>query len=301
MQNDSDRTLRAFFSDYFAPLFLRARSRNTRRLYLTTINNLERCLGREPMLSDLNDLAINRYLDWFRQLPRSPYSVNKERSNILAVWRFACRKRFIEVWPDIEADPQPVRIPLAWTADELCVLFSAVDELEGKICGVPARQWWKALLLTCWDSGERIGAVRAVLWENVDLEGGWVYVPAEHRKGGRRDRLYKLAPDTVHALRLIRYTETGPAFPWPYSPNYLWNLYNRILEQAGLPTDRKSKFHRIRKSVASHCEAAGANATEILGHSQRSVTRAYLDPRIVKEKQAVDVLFRPGEKPVDTA
>lgn len=295
MPADSDLTLKAFFSDYFAPLFLRARTYNTRRLYHTTINNLERFLGREPRLSDLDDLTINRYLDWFRQLPRSPYSVNKERSNVLAVWRFACRKGFLSIWPDIEADPQPERIPLAWTANEICALFTSLEKLEGKICGIPSRHWWKALLWICWDTGERISAARSIEWENVDLDGGWVHIPAERRKGGRRDRLYKLAPDTLQLLRLIHVTEKGPVFPWPYSPNYLWNLYEKILERAGLPTDRKSKFHRIRKSVASHCEAAGQNATEILGHSSRSVTRAYLDPRIVKTPQASDVLFRPDD------
>jgi hypothetical protein len=47
--------------------------------------------------------------------------------------------------------------------------------------------------------------------------------------------------------------------------------------------------------VASHAEAAGMNATELLHHSTRKVTLAYLDPRIVKRPQAADVLFRPGK------
>lgn len=63
----------------------------------------------------------------------------------------------------------------------------------------------------------------------------------------------------------------------------------------GLPDNRLYKFHAIRKSVASHYEAAGGNATELLGHTSRKITRAYLDPRIVRKKSAIDVLFRPGE------
>jgi integrase len=53
----------------------------------------------------------------------------------------------------------------------------------------------------------------------------------------------------------------------------------------------------MRRSVASHYEAAGGNATELLGHSSRSVTLAYLDPRIVPQQHAVDLLFRPGDRP----
>lgn len=40
-------------------------------------------------------------------------------------------------------------------------------------------------------------------------------------------------------------------------------------------------------------EAAGGNATELLGHSSRKVTRqSYLDPRITGPPAAVDLLFR---------
>jgi integrase len=71
-------------------------------------------------------------------------------------------------------------------------------------------------------------------------------------------------------------------FPWPYSPSTLYNHYSRLLRRAGLPDDRKSKPQRMRRSFASHLEAAGGNATAALKHSSRKVTeRAYLDPRIV--------------------
>ena len=84
-----------------------------------------------------------------------------------------------------------------------------------------------------------------------------------------------------------------PIFPWPFCPTHIYYHYKRILRRAGLPTDRDCHFHRIRKSVASWYEAAGGNVTELLDHSARRVTRAYLDPRIVTHQQAADVLFRP--------
>jgi hypothetical protein len=51
----------------------------------------------------------------------------------------------------------------------------------------------------------------------------------------------------------------------------------------------------MRKSSASHYEAAlpGA-ATEMLGHSSRKITKAYLDPRLTAAAQPADVLFVPG-------
>jgi hypothetical protein len=73
----------------------------------------------------------------------------------------------------------------------------------------------------------------------------------------------------------------------------LWPAYTEILKRAGLPHDRKSKFHRMRRTVASFFEAAGANATALLGHSARSVTEGYLDPRLVRTPQPSELLPRP--------
>jgi integrase len=58
---------------------------------------------------------------------------------------------------------------------------------------------------------------------------------------------------------------------------------NKILERAGLPKDRRCKFHKIRKTTASYYEAAGGSAQRLLDHSSPAVTRKYLDPRIVTQ------------------
>jgi integrase len=290
-------SLESFFADWFCPLFLRSRTDNTRRLYRTTIRTFGRFLARTPTLEDFSDLVVNRFLDWYRRTGHSPFSVNKERSNLLAMWRFAARKRLVDEWPDVKAEVEPERVPQAWTADQIVRLMSACEVQTGTIGGVAAADWWRALHLVAWDTGERIGAIRDLEWVHADLVAGYMLVPAELRKGKRRDRLYRLAGDTIQALRKILLPKREKIFPWPYSRTYLWNRYSRLLRKAGLPHDSKSKFHRMRRSVASHYEAAGGNATELLGHSSRSVTLAYLDPRIVPQHHAVDLLFRPGDRP----
>jgi integrase len=291
--------LDSFYSDLFEPLFLRSRSDNTRRLYRTSIRTFSKYLQRPACLSDLNDLTVNRFLDWYRRIPRSPYSANKERSNLLAIWRFACRKRFLEEWPDVRADVEPDRIPQAWTADQIAKLLACCERLTGRIGHIPASTWWRTLHLVCWDTGERIGAIRDLQWHHVDLVAKHILVPAELRKGKRRDRLYRIADDTAAALRSMQRTADSCVFPWPYCRTYLWNRYSLLLIAAGLPHDRHSKFHRIRRTVATYYEAAGGNATELLGHSSRSVTLAYLDPRILPPQHAADLLFRPTGLPDD--
>jgi len=286
-------SLQEFYSVYFEPLKLRSRSDNTRRLYLTSLRSFARFLTRAPNISDLTDDTVNRYLAWFRKLPRAPASVNKERNNLLAIWRFAARKRFVDVWPDVDLETEPKRVPQAWTESELFRLFASIDQEPGMIASIPANDWWKALHLVGWDTGERISALLGVRWDNVDLPGRWVLCNAESRKGKREDRIYRLAEDTVALLRTIHRPFTF-VFEWPYNKNYIWHKYAKILSRAGLPTDRRSKFHRLRRTVASHFEAVGGDATALLGHSRRSITERYIDPRIVQAKQVSDVLWRPN-------
>jgi len=286
--------LRSFYQETFEPLFLRSRSERTKHLYVTTLNSFEKFLGRSAELSDLTDDTVGRFLYWFRQQGRAPASVNKERANLLAMWRFACRKGYLQLWPDVRAEVEPERVPQAWTEEEMRRLFGSIRQETGLLAGIPASDWWAALHLLAWDTGERITAIMSLQWSWINLRGRTVLVPAEARKGKRKDRLYKLAPDTVEALKAIKFPKRDLVLPWPFHRNYLWDRYEPILKRAGLPTDRRSKFHRMRRSVASHYEAAGGNATEFLGHSARKVTRAYLDPRIVGDRQASDVLFRPS-------
>jgi hypothetical protein len=68
---------------------------------------------------------------------------------------------------------------------------------------------------------------------------------------------------SLAALKQIR-SKDGLVFPWPWCQSYLWKAFGDFLKRAGLPHDGKSKFHRIRKTVASYAEAAGGNATAML-------------------------------------
>jgi integrase len=164
-------------------------------------------------------------------------------------------------------------------------------ELPGRVGNIRACVWWPALLLVAWDSGERINAILNLKWSNVDTRRKWIRFEAEHRKGGRDDSSVQISADTVEALRKLS-KERDEVFPWPQSYTYLWRRFGKILKLAGLPTDSRCKFHRIRRTVASYAEAAGANATAMLRHSKREITESYLDPRVTKPQQPVDVLFR---------
>jgi len=298
-------TLVEFFDLHYLPLRLRSRSRSTVRLYRHTFRKFDEFLARQARLSDLTDATVSRLLSWCREKDLSPRTANKLRDQLLAIWRFACRKGVLRMWPDVEPEPEPERVPQAWSQQQLSSLFTAIREAQGWIGKIRANLWWNALHLVLYDTGERIGAVMQLAWDNVDLDSGWVRFPAETRKGGRRDRAYRVAPETIEALRLILVPWRDDVFTWPYDSVYIYARYKRLLRRAGLPNDRTSMFHRMRRTTASLFEAAGGNATELLGHSSRAVTKKYLDPRLLNAPQAIDKLPRPGQarrtKPADDA
>lgn len=291
--NTIDRQLWEVFEREYVRLAIRGCSENTRRLYKNSIGNLRLFLGREPLLSDLTDDTLTCFSSWFIERHRSPHTANKCVGQVCALWRYCARKGLVAKWPDVELEKTPLRDPLAWQKSELARLGKSIAQEQGKFCGIQRAAWWRALHLLAWDTGERIGALMGLTWDCVDLDSGWARFPAEIRKGGKRDKTFRLHAETLTALLVIR-RESGKVLPWSFSSTYLYRLYDRILKRAGLPTDRKSKFHRLRKSVASWLEFAGGDATELLDHSSRRVTKAYLDVRIVHCRPASEILFRPG-------
>jgi integrase len=290
---DAPETVGEFFERFYFPLRLRGKSERTVTLYQYSIKTFSRWLGRPALLTDFEDLTVANYLAHLGKT-HQPHSIEKERCQLLAMWRLANEYHFVKLPPNVRKTPLPRRDPVSWTASELQRLFAAARREKGDYAGIPAGKWWTALLMVVWDTGERIDAVLSLRWEDFDLDGRWVRIKAEYRKGKTSDKTHRLHQDTVDALQAIRNPTHEKALPWPYCKHYLWDVYGLILSTAHLPNDRLRKFHCLRRSVASHFEAAGGNATALLDHTSRAITeKSYLDPRIVPRQQASEMLFRP--------
>ena len=289
---DIDSLLADLLSWYFR-VNPRIRSRLTHEQYTFALRDFGEALRRPPVVADLTEEALADMRSLLLSRHLAPKTINERIGRITALWRFLAMRGMVARHPPTHRLTEPRRIPQAWSMDEMARVLAAVSAARGSLDGIPERLWWRSLILAMWDSGERITALMQAQWGDVDLTGGYLRVPAEHRKGRRTDRLYRIAIDTIASLRAIGQPPRELVWPWPLHPTYLWTRYGALLKKAGLPHDARSKFHRIRRSVASYVEAGGMNATDFLGHSSRSVTLRYLDPRIVGEKHAIDVLFRP--------
>jgi integrase len=227
---------------------------------------------------------------------RSAETSNKWARHLLALWRFAAKKRYVDEFPTVELFQTPKRIPRAWLREEIERLFKAASETSGMMNGVPAGKWWTALLATMWWTGERITAVLSLQWSDFDTGTGWIVAPAEVRKGKYCDKAFWLPPDACNVLEQIRVPGNLKIFNWPLKQTSIFYRYKRLLKRAGLPNDRMSMFHRIRRSMASHLKFAGGDPQQALGHTNGAVTARYLDPRVTASGAPKDLLFNPLPK-----
>lgn len=280
------------FQSIYRPRNLRSCSPSTLNLWRVSLRHFNTFLGRSATIDDLTDDNLSQFAT-YRRADVAPATVNKDLASLLALWRYLHRRQIVTRYPDVSLEPEPFRVPIAFTEDEINRLLRSARRARGFVGEVLASSWFPALILVAFDTGERIGGLLGLRWTDVDLPGRWLIFRAEHRKGGRADKPSRIAEDTATALeRLPRVSRD--VFHWAGSKCGLWKRYGKILRRAGLPDDRLHKFHCLRRSTASHLEAAGGNATAALGHASRRNTLRYLDPRIATPPQAVDLLWRPA-------
>lgn len=275
-------TLVEFFETVYSPLKLRGRSENTKRLYHCTIRSLRRFLGRDPQISDLDDLTLARFLS-HRAETRSPFTSEKERTQLVSLWRFARERGVVSTSPCVPPTPLPERIPTAWSVESVRSVIKAASEEKGFVCGVPAGTYFQALCSVLWETAERIGAVLSL--KVLDYQNGQILCRAEYRKGKKRDKLYTLSPGTRRLIdEMIRGKKPNDAiFRWHKQKTNLWYAFGKIVERAGLGKGRNAKFHMLRRSSATHFAAAGGDAVALLDHSSPRICKAYyLDPRFLQ-------------------
>ncbi|MFV0444905.1 MAG: hypothetical protein ACK5Q5_15135, partial [Planctomycetaceae bacterium] len=144
----------------------------------STVNRLGESLGRHPVFSDLTDPTAEQFATSLRA-SRSPATVNKHLRNLLALWRYAWKKRKVDELPrDVSFDREQKKIPEAWSLDELNRLLAAAEQTDESIGGVSSPLYWRALLLTAYYTGVRIDALTHVESSAFDPAANKLTIPA---------------------------------------------------------------------------------------------------------------------------
>jgi integrase len=266
------------FEDHYKPTRLRG-GHNTVRLYRCLLCRLSDHYGRHSTTRDFENVSISRFLDR-RSSQVSPHTVERERTQVLALWRFAFVHRLggVVTMPDVPAGRLPEKIPRAWTVDQMRMLMISARMTPGQIAGKEAGNFFHALIFCAWITGERIGAIMALV--PGDLVDPHLFIRGETRKGGRSSKVFELPDELVALLHNIE--GRSKIFEWDRSDTLLWSYFKRIAKRANL-YEKGVGFHQIRRSSASYVAANGGDPSEHLGHSNPELAKKhYLDPRITE-------------------
>jgi integrase len=279
--------LRDYLDAIYFPCRLVGRSDKTRKSLLNSAKLFDQSMLGDSLITDLTSVNIGKHLERLLKTGRKKSTVAKERGALLTIARHAAKQGIVKE-PEVASIRVPGRIPRAYTMDELAAIFQVCRSWPGVMGGVPACLWWESIHWAIWDTGERIGALLLVEW--ADWDGRFLKINAENRKGATRDKAWEISPEGKALLQSIRFPARVRIWDVGVPNSTLYDTYHRILRRAGIQDP--AGFHRMRKSVASHLAAAGANPSLVLDHSNPRTTARYLDPRITQQQSPASLLAR---------
>lgn len=173
--------------------------------------------------------------------------------------------------------------------------FLTFEEADRLFAHTPDR--WKPIVRVALDAGLRIGELRALRWEDIDLRAGRIrvrrnlYGRQEGTPKSGKPRTVKLTTGALAALKrhqhlrpVVFSREDGE----PFGKEYVTAELKRWCRKAEL---RGVSFHALRHTCASHLVMSGVSilaVKEILGHAdiQTTMRYAHLAPDVTDEAMA---------------
>jgi integrase len=303
-------TLRDLLIDRIAPL----KNLNDRSvlMYLSTLERFRDFLGHEPTVDDLDDLTAAKFLRWRgstvhskRRGLISPASLAKDSAHLRSLWTWLAKKRWkrsdgeLIEFPDYARPRVPKPVPKAYKAEELARLVDAAKHRKGHVAGKPAAWYWVTKLQAMFQTGERIGAVMALRWSEVDLERHTLTFLAATRKGHRETITRPITPALARCLAMHKGDPGERVWPWLEDREMLscYASLRVLCRTAGVPY---KPFHSIRKATASYLKRAGISAKKQLGHSSEEMAEThYYDEEITGRESNLDYLPDINQPPTD--
>lgn len=243
----------------------------------------------------------------------SPYQANRVLGLVKSIYRAAIEyEEFQGQNPTdgITRNPESLNVAERLIPDEkLAAIFAAMAEEVGN---PHAEQMLRIAILT----GRRTGVIRAMRWEDLDLDAGlWSYAADAALNKDKRPMVVKLPPSVVEILSRRRLL-TGDS-PWVFPttrakvrkdgtrtefmgrPKDLWR---RVKTRAGVKG--RCRMHDLRHSAASNLLAQGmtlAQVARMLGHKNTVTTSRYLHAKDAGFEERIDEYDRATEKLIGRA
>ncbi len=193
----------------------------------------------------------------------SPATINKDLRYIRLVLNIAHEWGLIARVPRIRFLKQPQRLPTYMSPEHFAAVYTAcnVAQEPSGIPNVATPDWWRALLVTAYMSGWRVGQLLSLKWSDIDLEAKTAITRAEVvGNKGKRDNRIPLHPVVIEHLKRLEGSFSTHVFPWNHERRQLWPEFHRIQEAAiltdGSPMPQAGKngwygFHDLRRGFAT--------------------------------------------------
>ncbi len=213
-----------------------------------------------------------------------PASVNRMRSAISSVMKFAIQRRYIRKNPvmDVPIRAENNRIT-RWLND---------DERKRLIRAAQGSLWEKLslIILLAITTGARKGELLSLRWEEVDFKNRTYLL---HQTKNGEPRVLMFPPNAIQKLMKYR-QQSGLVFASKRKPNRPMEFnkhWRKALQDAGIENFR---FHDLRHTAASYLVMNGATLQEtahVLGHKSTVTTERYAHLSIEHIKTLTDRVF----------
>jgi integrase len=221
----------------------------------------------------------------------SPFTVNLELRHFKAFLKRCVKQGWLQKMPvEIEQIKTPGRGRVVFLSED--EIYPFLDQLRPW-----ARQAARFILLT----GLRLDEVRFLEWQDIDLEGGelWIHDKPEFGfspKGGKERRV-PLPPDLIEELH-SRIPKDGWVLRGANGGKIDRRTFQRAVAAAGKAAVSQKSIspHTLRHTYGSRWAKAGKplhTLKEIMGHSTITTTEIYLHTDAEHRRQAVSDLRLP--------
>jgi integrase len=140
--------------------------------------------------------------------------------------------------------------------------------------GVKAPAWWRALLVTAYNTGIRRGALFKLRMTDIQWDDCALVVRAATAKTGIGQRI-PLNKTVLGHLSAIR-TNRELVFPLSFGSRHFDTVFHRLQKAAGIPRDEHFGLHDLRRTAATLMwEESPAAAQLMLGHTTSRTTRQF--------------------------
>lgn len=171
--------------------------------YRKAVSRFSEYIGNNADSADLTGPRLNEFIAFLQTKVTNTTAGNYRRS-LCRVWNFLTQK---EGKPSYELQslrrPRIVEQPVyAWSIEDLQMLLESCDQLDRRLrIGLAVRDYFKALLLTAYDTGLRPSDLFTLRWGQYN-KASRAIILIQHKTG--KPHIVFLGDETIDAIEKIR-------------------------------------------------------------------------------------------------